>query len=99
MPGQVDLEVRQRRTLQIREIGRRSGESFRRQVLGCTLPVLWEMGHGIDRQTHSNRWSGLTDNYIRVYAESERDLANVLYPTRLCALEAGGVWGEVLAPA
>jgi threonylcarbamoyladenosine tRNA methylthiotransferase MtaB len=113
MPDQVDLEVRQQRALQIREIGQRSGESFRRQFLGCTLPVLWEIGHSVNRRiqdirrihatTNSvkscNCWSGLTDNYIRVYAESERDLANVLCPARLCALETDGIRGEVLEPA
>jgi threonylcarbamoyladenosine tRNA methylthiotransferase MtaB len=116
MPDQVDLEVRQQRALQIREIGRRSGESFRRQFLGCTLPVLWEIGHDGNRQIKpamglrlersversvesNNRWSGLTDNYVRVYTKSERDLANALCPARLCALEADGIRGEVLEPA
>jgi len=96
MPDQIDLEVRQQRALQIREIGQRSGESFRRQFLGCTLPVLWEIRHGVGGQIQSNRWSGLTDNYIRVYAESGRDLANVLCPARFCALDGDGVRGEVL---
>ena len=99
MPDQVDLEVRQQRATQIREIGQRSGESFRRQFLGCTLSVLWEMGHSFDRRRQVNRWSGLTDNYIRVYTDSERDLANVLSPARLRILEADGIRGEVLEPA
>jgi threonylcarbamoyladenosine tRNA methylthiotransferase MtaB len=104
MLDQIDLPVRQQRALQIRESGRRSGESFRRQFLGCTLPVLWEIGLGTGqhmqsiRQRQTNRWSGLTDNYIRVYVESERDLANVLSPARLCTLDADGVRGEVLDP-
>jgi hypothetical protein len=42
------------------------------------------------------RWSGLTDNYIRVYTESTRDLANTLCPTRLLALDGNGVRGEAL---
>jgi threonylcarbamoyladenosine tRNA methylthiotransferase MtaB len=90
MPDPVDLHVRQQRAAQFREIGQRSGETFRRQFLGRTLPVLWEI------RRSRGRWSGLTDNYVRVYTHSERDLANTLCPTRLIALESGGARGEVL---
>ena len=88
MPGQVALKVRQQRAAQMREIGQRSGDAFRRQFLGQTLPVLWEI-----RRSRGRR-SGLTDNYIRVFTDSDRDLANILCPTRLVALEVGGVRGE-----
>jgi threonylcarbamoyladenosine tRNA methylthiotransferase MtaB len=99
MPDSVDLGVRQKRAAQIREIGRRSGEAFRRQHLGCTLPVLWEIQRVGTRARAKGRWSGLTDNYIRVYTWSERDLANTLCPTRLCVLEPGGVRGELVEPS
>ena len=90
MPDHVLLEVKQQRAAQMGEIGRRSGVSFRQQFLGQTLPVLWEMGRSCGRR------SGLTDNYIRVFTDSDRDLANTLGPTRLIALEADGVRGEVV---
>jgi len=98
MPDPIDLGVRQERAAQIREIGRRSGETFRRQHLGRTLPVLWEIQRVGTRPRAKGRWSGLTDNYIRVYTWSERGLANTLCPTRLCALEPGGVLGELVEP-
>jgi threonylcarbamoyladenosine tRNA methylthiotransferase MtaB len=90
MPDPVDPPVRQRRARELREIARRSGEAFRRGFVGQTLPVLWET-RGPD-----GRWSGLTDNYMRVHADSDEDLANTLRLTRLTALEPGGLSGTVV---
>jgi threonylcarbamoyladenosine tRNA methylthiotransferase MtaB len=95
MPDQVDLEVRRQRAANLREIARRSKEAFHRQFLGRTLDVLWEIGRTQGRPGAGGRWSGLTDNYIRVYADSDRDLANTLCPAQLIALEKGGVRGEI----
>jgi threonylcarbamoyladenosine tRNA methylthiotransferase MtaB len=97
MPDQVELEVRRQRAADIREIARQSREAFHRQFLGRTLDVLWEMGRSEARSGARRRWPGLTDNYIRVYTDSERNLANTLCPTRLVALEKGGVRGEIQA--
>ncbi|MBL7202631.1 MAG: tRNA (N(6)-L-threonylcarbamoyladenosine(37)-C(2))-methylthiotransferase MtaB [Anaerolineae bacterium] len=90
MPDPVDPPVRQRRARELREIARRSGEAFRRGFVGQTLAVLWE-ARGPD-----GRWSGLTDHYVRVYADSDEDLANALRLTRLTALEPGGLSGIVV---
>jgi len=90
MPGQVDPQIRRRWARRIREIARRCSEAFRRQFLGHTLSVLWET------QLADGRWSGLTDNYIRVYAESKEGLANALRPTRLTGLEANGMCGRLI---
>jgi threonylcarbamoyladenosine tRNA methylthiotransferase MtaB len=95
MPGAVDLEVCRQRAAQIRQIGRHSGDAFRRQFLGHTLPVLWEIRRTQRGSRVRGRWSGLTDNYIRVYTHSEQDLTNTLVPTRLVVLEKGGIGGEL----
>jgi threonylcarbamoyladenosine tRNA methylthiotransferase MtaB len=53
------------------------------------MPVLWEKGtDGV--------WSGLTDNYIRVYTKSSKDLTNQLLPVKLVEVKDGGVWGKVV---
>jgi len=52
------------------------------------MPVLWE------KQT-DGIWSGLTDNYIRVYTKSNRDLTNKLLPVKVVEVRGDGVWGEV----
>lgn len=90
MPDQVNPDVRRRRAGRMQEIARRSSEAFRRRFLGSTLPVLWET------RKADGRWSGLTDNYIRVFTQSELDLSNALLFTRLVECESDGVRGELL---
>ncbi len=89
MPAQVEPSVRHERALQMAEIARRSSEAFRRQFIGRWMPVLWETRRA------DGLWSGLTDNYIRVFAHSEHSLTNSLRPARLLALDGGGVRGEL----
>ena len=53
------------------------------------MGVLWEkQSDGI--------WSGLTDNYIRVYTKSDKDLTNQLLPVGLVELNKDGVWGRYI---
>jgi len=59
---------------------------FRATFVGGTLPVLYEEREG-------GYWTGLTDNYIRVYTRSAEDLANRLRPTRLGGAHADGLLG------
>jgi threonylcarbamoyladenosine tRNA methylthiotransferase MtaB len=89
MPGQVDPQVRSRRAALLRSIGRTSGERFRARFIGRTLPVLWEARHP------DGLWSGLTDNYIRVYARAQENLANTIRPARILGAQRGGLQGEV----
>jgi len=65
---------------------------FRLGSLGQTRPVLWEPGKGRDA---GGIWSGLTDNYLRVKAQSDRDLGNVITDARLTGLDGDWVTGEV----
>jgi hypothetical protein len=53
--------------------------------------VLWESATG-----SPPRWQGLTDNYIRVVAESASHLRNTITRTMLTGLANGGVCGEIL---
>jgi len=52
------------------------------------MPVLWEKQSG-------GLWSGLTDNYIKVYTRSDEDLTNRLLPVKLVEIfNRDGVWGR-----
>ena len=62
--------------------------SFMRRFQGMNLPVLWE-------RKVAGLWSGLTANYIRVYARSGDDLANKVLSTKLVEVWGKGMWGEV----
>lgn len=95
MPGQVPLGERRARADQLKTIARRSAEAFRRQFLGQVLPVVVERGRA-RRPGIEGWWSGLTDNYIRVYLDSPLALANTMCAVRLCEPLAGGVRGELV---
>jgi threonylcarbamoyladenosine tRNA methylthiotransferase MtaB len=76
MPQQVDDKARRERSRRTLALARACLRSFRRRFLGKTVMVLWEKEIG-------GVWSGLTDNYIRVYTKSDKDLTNQLLPVEL----------------
>jgi threonylcarbamoyladenosine tRNA methylthiotransferase MtaB len=76
MPGQVEDKLKRERSRKMLALGGASVRNFRRRFVGKTLMVLWEQQTG-------GVWSGLTDNYIRVYTESDEDLTNQIMPLRL----------------
>jgi threonylcarbamoyladenosine tRNA methylthiotransferase MtaB len=86
MPERVGDKVKRERSRKMLALAQESARSFREGFLGKTMPVLWE------KQT-DGVWSGLTDNYIRVYTESSQDLTNKLLPVRLTEIKDDGVWG------
>jgi threonylcarbamoyladenosine tRNA methylthiotransferase MtaB len=86
MPDQVDGRVKRERSQRMLALARESAQNFRQRFLGKTMPVLWE------KQT-DGVWSGLTDNYIRVYTKSDKDLTNKLLPAKLLEVRGDGVWG------
>ncbi len=89
MPNQVADRVKKQRSQRMLALAKESAQSFSRQFLGRTMPVLWE------KQTDGT-WSGHSDNYIKVYTRSNKDLTNKLLPVKLVKLfNRDGVWGEV----
>jgi threonylcarbamoyladenosine tRNA methylthiotransferase MtaB len=89
MPGQVEDRVKRERSQKMLALARESAQNFRQGFLGKEIIVLWEKrsGDGI--------WSGITDNYIRVYTKNSEDLTNKLLPARLVEARGDGVWGEI----
>lgn len=76
MPDQVGGKLKRERSRKMLALAKQSVRNFRRKFQGRTMMVLWE------KQT-SGVWSGLTDNYIRVYTKSDKDLTNKLMPVKL----------------
>ena len=91
MPKQVKHEVKKERNQRMLELSRSSRYRFYDQFLGQTMPVLWEQETG----PGSGVYSGLTGNYIRVFARSERCLNNEITPVKLAGLRNHGIWGEL----
>ena len=88
MSGQVGAKVKKQRSQKMLALAEESAQSFRQRFLGKTMPVLWE-------QKSNGVWSGLTDNYIRVYTRSNNDLTNELLPVKMGRIYKDGVWGEI----
>ncbi len=85
-PGQVDDRVKNARGARMRALAAEQAGRFRRAQLGSTLPVLWEERSG-------DLWTGLTDNYVRVYCRDQGQAANTVTPVSLVELYDDGVLG------
>ena len=88
MPNQVADRVKKERSQRMLVLAKESAKNFNKRFFEKTMPVLWEKrsGDGI--------WSGLTDNYIKVYTKNSKDLTNKLLPVKLVEVfNQDGVWG------
>jgi threonylcarbamoyladenosine tRNA methylthiotransferase MtaB len=88
MPGQVPAAIIKKRVDQMLSLAQESARLFQQQFLGRTLDVLWE-------QQTRGVWSGLTGNYIKVYARSNDVLTNLILPVKLLKPYRDGVYGEM----
>ena len=89
----LDTDAKSRRMARLLALSRRHALAFRARFLGATRPVLWEARMAA---TGEERWSGLTDNYIRVVGFSARPLANEITPALLVAQKEDLVLAQVL---
>lgn len=90
----VKDQERDQRVARMQAAADTAAEQFARRFVGSTMAVLWE------HRNKSGRgdlvWSGYTDNYIRVYTQSDADLQNVITDTRLTGLAIDGTYGNPL---
>ncbi len=93
MPAQIAGPVKRERVGRLIELGRALSLAFHRRYEGATRPVLWETATGAERD--GLRWSGYTDNYIRVSAVGPPDLMRRETPVRLSRAESEGMSGEI----
>ena len=91
MPNQVVDGVKNERTQRMLDLAQRSRYDFYKQFLGQTMWILWEK----ETSPGSGIYSGLTDNYIRVFARSEKSLTNKIVPLKLVGFHNQGMWGEL----
>jgi threonylcarbamoyladenosine tRNA methylthiotransferase MtaB len=92
MPKQIKDKVKQERNQRMLELSQSCRRRFCEQFLGQTMPVLWEK----ETSPGSGIYSGLTGNYIRVFAHSEKPLSNEITPVKLVKFHNQGIWGEVI---
>jgi len=72
------------------ELSNESAQYFRKQFIGRVMPALWE------RKTDGGQWSGLTDNYLRVFVRGDESLANRILPVSLIGEYRQGLRGELV---
>jgi threonylcarbamoyladenosine tRNA methylthiotransferase MtaB len=92
MPDQVPAGQKAERARRMREAAAEGSRAFRMGFVGRSMAVLWESCRMAGGQ---RLWSGLTDNYLRVYAVSAADLASTQTPARLLALRGDGLQAQV----
>ena len=94
LPGQVNPEEKRVRADEMNSIAAAAFARYRNGILGHTRPVLWETARS-EPVGSAMRWSGLTDNYVRVHVHTDRDLANSITDARLTALDGKSVLATV----
>jgi threonylcarbamoyladenosine tRNA methylthiotransferase MtaB len=88
LPQPVTDKIKKQRTDRMLTLAKESAQNFGQQFLGRVLPVLWE-------KQVARVWTGLTDNYIKVYTKSDMDITNQLLLVQLVEVYRDGLWGEV----
>ncbi len=89
LPEQIPTAVKKERMARLLALSDTLSVAHHRRFVGQTRPVLFET------RESDGRWSGLTDNYIRVLAPSDADLHNCILPTRLTIATAAYMEGEI----
>jgi threonylcarbamoyladenosine tRNA methylthiotransferase MtaB len=94
LPNHVSFQIARKRSKKIRQLAEDSAHAFRSKFVGEVLTVLWETA----TEQSSRNWivSGLTDNYIRVYANSDKRLQNILTDVRLTDVEYEAMRGQIV---
>lgn len=83
MDGRVPLPVAKARNAALRKLFKQTGRVYRERFIGQKIEVLWENSELFNDGTW--QLSGLTDNYIRVYAVANANLWNSVSSVRLSA--------------
>jgi threonylcarbamoyladenosine tRNA methylthiotransferase MtaB len=73
------------------QLAQRSERKFCQRFLGKNLNVLWE--HEVT--PGSSIYSGLSDNYIRIFTLSSETLINKFRQVLPARLHNQGLWGEI----
>jgi threonylcarbamoyladenosine tRNA methylthiotransferase MtaB len=92
MPGQIKDRIKQERSQRMLELSQSCRRNFCEQFLTQITPVLWEK----ETSPGSGTYSGLTNNYIRVFASSEEPVSNQMTSVKLVEFQDQGILGEIV---
>ena len=94
MSEQVPGPVKRERTAALIALGERLSLAFHGRYEGMIRPVLWETATGAEPD--GLRWTGYTDNYIRVAAVGPADLMRRVTLVRLGEARVEGMSGVIV---
>lgn len=96
LPNRIPAPMIKQRAAAMRELSARSARAYRAEFVGRSLPVLWERAVRVG----PNGWTvqGLTDNYLRVHAEAERNVWNEISQVTIQEIKNGQLHGRILPP-
>ena len=93
MPNSVPTKLRKERSWIMRQVVEESRVAYQSQFADRVQGVLWEKARRIDGVW---RLEGLTDNYLRVEAEGNKNLRNTLSKVKLLNLSGKIINGEIV---
>jgi len=89
MINQIDEKTKKKRAKIILNLSKKLEKEWKKKNLGQIRQVLFE-------KKKDNFWQGLTDNYLKVFVKSERNLANQILPVKLVKLYKEGLLGKLI---
>jgi len=97
MKDRPEPSLAKARNAELRQVFHELGNTYRNQFVGENLDVLWESSEPLENG--SWRLSGLTSNYIRVFAQSEVDRWNEVTRVKIAGENAkrNGLDGQIIA--
>lgn len=93
MPDQINGTIKKERVNRMISLGKGLSQTFHGQFVGRTMPVLIESLAGADE--HGLRWTGYSDNYIRVLVKGGENLQNEIVPVKITGASEQGAEGIV----
>jgi threonylcarbamoyladenosine tRNA methylthiotransferase MtaB len=81
-------QIKKERSNRMLKLAKELSHKFNHRFIGQTMLVLWEVKNG-------KYTEGLTDNYIRVFTESNENLSNQILPAKLASIYKNGLMGEL----
>jgi threonylcarbamoyladenosine tRNA methylthiotransferase MtaB len=89
----VEPIIKKHRVDALIKLSTKNSKAYRESLLGQTRKVLWEKKI---RLGQSNYWSGLTDNYARVYTQTTKDQSNEIRSTVLTSISGDRLFGKLV---
>lgn len=101
LPLHVSDSTKDARAKAMQAVANADARRFASRLVGKTLPVLWESREAKTEDARptrdvrdtgaSGRWSGYSDNYVRVTTESDADLHNTVTHVKVSSVDQDGV--------